>query len=412
MSCTEVAVIGAGPYGLSLAAHLKGAGIPFRIVGRPMETWRDQMPKGMLLKSDGFASNLSDPAGEFPLERFCRERSVAYQHTDVPVELETFANYGVAFQRRLLPELDETKLSLLERKPGGYRLELATGESFTARKVVVATGISYYAHTPEALGSLPAELLAHSGSAAQHSDTYRGRSVAIIGGGASALDLAALLHEAGATVEVFARRPAVRFHNPPSGKPRSLLARLRAPASGLGPGWRSRLLTDLPGLFRLLPVEQRLRIVKRFLGPSAGWPMRERLEGKVTITTSVTPLAAEAQQGRARLAFRHANGTVVERITDQVIAATGYQVDLRRLPFLPAEVREQIHSVNHAPLLSSAFESSVQGLFFIGISSAASFGPMMRFAFGADYTARRMTRHLSRASRPALALEPAVLPAN
>ena len=49
---TEVAIIGAGPYGLSLAAHLQGAAIPFRIFGSPMDSWRKLMPKGMLPKSD------------------------------------------------------------------------------------------------------------------------------------------------------------------------------------------------------------------------------------------------------------------------------------------------------------------------------------------------------------------------
>ena len=57
----QTAIIGAGPYGLSLAAHLAAAGADFRIFGKPLTSWRDHMPKGMMLKSDGFASNLSAP---------------------------------------------------------------------------------------------------------------------------------------------------------------------------------------------------------------------------------------------------------------------------------------------------------------------------------------------------------------
>lgn len=58
---TRVAIIGAGPYGLSIAAHLRAYGIPFRIFGAPLDSWRRHMPVGMMLKSDGFASSLSAP---------------------------------------------------------------------------------------------------------------------------------------------------------------------------------------------------------------------------------------------------------------------------------------------------------------------------------------------------------------
>ncbi len=409
MRSTEIAVIGAGPYGLSVAAHLAGAGVPFRIVGRVMETWRDQMPVGMLLKSDGFASNLSDPKASFELHHFCSEQSIPYDHTRVPVSLETFARYGVEFQQRLLPGLEEEKLASLERRSEGFLLRLESGEEFAARKVVLATGICYYAHVPSVLASLPAKVLSHS-SGVCDPGAYCGKSVAIVGSGASALDLAALLHEAGAKVQVLARRGEVKFHNPPGDKPRPFLQRLRAPGSGIGPGWKSRLLTEFPGLFRLLPLAHRLRVVKRYLGPSAGWPMRERVVGKVTILTGVTPRSAELRDGKAHLALSGADGTSTEITVDHVIAATGYQVDLRRLPFLNEALRQQIASAEHTPLLSAAFESSVPGLFFVGISAASTFGPVMRFAFGAEYAATKVSRHLARSVRRQPRVESAPVP--
>ena len=76
---TEVAIIGAGPYGLSVAAHLRKLGIGFRLFGRPMHTWLTQMPKGMLLKSEGFASNLSDPDDQLTLDRYCTEQRVPHR---------------------------------------------------------------------------------------------------------------------------------------------------------------------------------------------------------------------------------------------------------------------------------------------------------------------------------------------
>src|SRR5216684_8632385 len=90
----DVAIIGAGPYGLSVAAHLRGLGVPFRIFGRPMDSWLAHMPKGMMLKSDGFASNIYDPGGGFTLEKFCAQRGIEYANMGIPVRLDTFTAYG------------------------------------------------------------------------------------------------------------------------------------------------------------------------------------------------------------------------------------------------------------------------------------------------------------------------------
>src|SRR5580693_2316182 len=111
----EAAIIGAGPYGLSIAAHFRGRGIPFRIFGRPMDSWLSHMPKGMMLKSDGFASNIYDPAKEFTLGRFCAERGIPFADSGIPVDLDTFAAYGLAFKERMVPELEDRLVSRVER---------------------------------------------------------------------------------------------------------------------------------------------------------------------------------------------------------------------------------------------------------------------------------------------------------
>jgi thioredoxin reductase len=397
MQRTEIAIVGAGPYGLSLAAHLRAAGLPFRIIGRVMETWREQMPEGMLLKSDGFASDLSDPQGTFRLHHYCEERQLPYHATCIPVELSTFAAYGAEFQRRMVPEVEDAKLVTLERGDGEFLLTLDTGETFVAHKVVLAVGISHYAHIPAVLDGLPSGStvggLSHSSQVRQPAK-FAGKNVAVVGSGASAIDLSALLHEAGATVTILSRRNALKFHDRPKDRERSLWEKLRRPGSGLGPGWKSRLLTEFPHWFRLLPVRMRLDLLHRLLGPSGGWPMRERVEGKVTVLSGVTLRGAEMREERVLLALSRENGVLEQLEFDHVIAATGYQVDLRRLPFLGEELRRRIRAVEHRPVLSSHFESSVPGLYFVGISSALTFGPMMRFAYGAAYTARRLERHL------------------
>jgi thioredoxin reductase len=401
----NTAIIGAGPYGLSIAAYFRRSGVPFRIFGRPMESWLAHMPKGMMLKSDGFASDIYDPEKAFTLRQFCAEQGIKYADTGVPVSLDTFSAYGLAFRDRMVPELEDKFVARVDRVTGGFLLRLEDGETFQVRRVVLAVGITHFEYVPENLAHLPPEFLSHS---ARHREVepFRGRNVVVIGGGASALDLAGLLHEAGAEVQLVTRREELKFHSRPTGKPRSQWQEIRHPQSGLGPGMRSRFFADAPAAFYYLPERLRLEAVRRTLGPSGGWFIRDKVVGKVPLHLRCTPRGAEVKDGRVHLSVQAADGSRREIVTEHIIAATGYRVNLERLKFLNAEIRSQLKTVGGSPVLSSTFESSMPGLYFAGVAAANSFGPVMRFAFGAGFAARTLTRALTKS----LAQEPAPVP--
>ncbi len=390
----DVVVLGAGPYGLSLAAHLAQTKLKTRVFGRPMQSWRDHMPRGMKLKSDGFASSLYDPESKFPLRVYCRENDIPYADIGLPIPVEVFIAYGIEFQRRMVPHLEQTDIASIRRVPGGFAIETESGESFETRSVVVAAGIAHFAWLPEFLAGLPPEYVSHSFG---HNDLtgFRGRKVAVIGAGASAVDMAALLRDAGAEVEIVARRAQIAFHEQ-GAEPRSLLDQIRSPRSGLGVGWKSRICADLPLLFHALPEKLRFRAVERHLGPAPGWFVVDKVRGQIPAHLKAKMHDAFVRDGKVHLKLTERDGTPSTLVVDHIVAGTGFKVSLKKLPVLDEELRAEIRNVDDTPILSRNFESSVPGLYFVGLASSNSFGPLTRFACGAEFTSKHLTKRFVR----------------
>jgi len=401
----EAAIVGAGPYGLSIAAHFRRKALSFRIFGPPMDSWLTHMPKGMMLKSDGFASNLSEPNGRMTLKEFCQERGIPYADTKLPVSLKTFTEYGLAFKERLLPELENKTVAIVERMGDGFRLTLEDGESLRARAVILAIGITHFAYIPESISHLPEEFVSHTYQH-QEVDAYKGCKVIVIGGGASAIGLAGLMRSAGVDVHLLVRENELKFHGQPGDKPRTLWQEIRHPKSGLGPGLRSHFCANFPQLFHMLPEKLRIEAVRRHLAPSGHWVSKEAVLGKVPLMLGCMVQSSEVRNGKVMLHVRHRDGSVQHVEADHVVAGTGYQVNLDRLKFLAPDLRKQIRTVEGSPVLSRKFESSVPGLYFVGLASANSFGPVMRFTYGAEFAAKNLTQTISKAAAMGHAMAP------
>jgi hypothetical protein len=394
----EAAVIGAGPYGLSVAAHLIGAKVECRVFGVPMESWLMHMPPGMYLKSNSESTNLFDPQGVLSLEHFCRERSLAYHPYKVPVSLKDFIAYGQAFQQRFVPKVERLRLGSLVSTGRAYELNFEDGETVIARHVVLATGVVPFKFVPPEFASLPAALVSHSADYGAF-DHLAGKEIVVVGGGASSLDIAALLSMQGNPVTVIARTPELEFQPSPVGDDPSYLQRvvrrIISPSShGLGDGWVMRICASAPQLIHLLPDRLRFHILSNTLGPSGGYCIRDQVERKVTLKLGRLIERAEEHRGRVRLTLAGPDATRETILSDHVIAATGYKVDLRRLEFLSKGTLAGVRMVSHAPVLSANFESSAPGLYFVGLSAARSFGPVLRFVMGAVHPARRLAQHV------------------
>jgi cation diffusion facilitator CzcD-associated flavoprotein CzcO len=389
----DVAVIGAGPYGLSVAAHLQERGLSTRIFGQPMSFWRKMHPS-INLKSFAWATNVYVPRPSYTFPEYCRARGLPDLE---PCTMASFAAYGQWVQREVLPHADPVEVTDVRAHAGGFEITLADRERLLARRVVMAVGLTYFAHLPHVLEHLPDTLVSHTG---QHTDLahFAGKDVAVIGAGASALEAATILHEAGARPVLIARCESLVFHTrfDPG---RSIAERFRNPNSVLGPGRKSWVLGNFPMLLHYVPQARRVRFTRAYLGPSGPWWLRERWdEARVPVHLRSEVDRATPRGDRLSLEVRSADGRRTTLEVDHVLAGTGYEPDVDRLTLLDPGLRARIDRVERGPALSRHFESSVPGLYFVGPATAFSFGPLFRFVAGAQFAAPAVARHV--ASQP------------
>ncbi len=388
----HVAIIGAGPYGLAAAAHLRAAGIETCIFGRVMEFWENQMPAGMFLRSSWEASHIADPDRQLTLDRYQTSRNVPLSK---PIPLGDFINYGRWFQQQTVPDVDKRRVTRLEQTAKGFSLSLEDGDRVHTARVVVATGIAPFARCLPQFDGLPRELVSHT---SEHRDLSRlGRKrIVIVGGGQSALESAALLAEAGAEVEVIVRKPDVHWLDQKLAWLKSEanpLRRLFYPPTDVGPPGLNWIVAT-PGLFRRLPFSLQEKIAYRSIRPAgSGWLLPR--VGEVRITTSRVVNAASSAGGRVILKLDDNS----QRCVDHVLLATGYRVDVSLYDFLALELLKGIRQIDGYPLLGRGFESSVPGLHFLGATAAHSFGPVCRFVSGTPYATRALTRRIAGKAR-------------
>ena len=390
-SCAcDIAIIGAGPYGLGAAARLRSVGdLDVKVFGEPMSFWA-AMPKGMLLRSAWDACHIGFPDGELTLDAYKRGCGADFGK---PVPLDAFIDYGQWFQRTAVPDVDPRRVQYVEPAEDGFRLEIDAGESLRARRVVVAAGIEAFPSRPSVFRSLPRDLVTHS---SEHRDLRRfaGGRVLVVGGGQSALESAALLHEAGVEVEVVARKDHITWLH--GGTVQRRLGRAKPlfyAQTDVGPAGLSRVVA-VPRLFRQLPRPLQGKMSHRAIRPAGARWLVERLAA-VPITTARG--VVEARTSGTGITVALDDGS--RRTVDHVILGTGYRVDVGAYKFLAPTLVGDLRCAGGYPLLGHGLESSVPGLHFLGAPAAWSFGPTMRFVSGSWFAARQLTAHLCRTSR-------------
>jgi len=396
MTRCDVAIIGAGPYGLSAAAHLgKVKGLEVLVFGEPMSFWERHMPANMFLRSNWTATQIADPNHSLTLEAYQAQNG---NHLSHPVPLDRFIQYGLWYQRQAVPNLDQRKIVRVESDPKGFRIILEGGEEVNSRRVVVAAGIRSFAWRPPEFQDLPSTLASHT---SEHRDLRRfaGKQVLVLGSGQSALESGALLHEGGAEVEIVARARRIhwlqgwlskRLHH----RSGTLIRNLLYAPTDVGPAGLSQLMAR-PDLLNHLPRGLRDKLWKRSVRPAgAGWLVNRLRNVPIRLGRSVVSVAPVGEQLKVRLD----DGS--ERTVHHVLLGTGFHVDLSRYDFLAPELVQSIRRFSGYPCLKEGLESSAQGLHFLGAPAAWSFGPLLQFVSGTHYASRSLARFIARKGAP------------
>jgi len=389
MDSCDVAIIGAGPYGLSVGAHLGAIkGLEVRVFGETMSFWDRQMPDGMLLRSPWVASHLSDPQSAFSLDEY---RKKVGNHFGAPVPLERFVDYGRWFQRQAVPSIDDRPVKLIEKDTRGFALTLGEGTVLKARRVVVAAGILPFAVRPDTFSTLPRSMVSHA-SEEKNLKRFAGKQVAVVGAGQSALESAVLLSERGAQVELIVRDSVVRWLQQKPWLHQWPLKPMLYAWPDVGPALVSHLVAK-PNLFRRLPRDMQDRLAPRAIrAAGASWVKKRFDFDKIPIRTGQFVVKAVTQGDRVKLTLNDQS----ERMVDHVLLGTGYRVDISRYEFLSRKLLDGVGQVNGYPKLDEGFESTVLGLHFLGAPAAWSFGPLMRFVAGTEFVARGVARRVAK----------------
>jgi thioredoxin reductase len=378
-------VIGAGPYGLSVAAHLKARGVQTQVIGKTMELWKN-MPAGLCLKSIWSASSISDPEGRYSIDRYIETTNTPRQD---PIPLSLFLNYALWFQRQNVPDVDHVYVKSLVADGKNFHLDLDDGRTLKANNVVIAAGISTFAYVPEFARDLPETVAAHT---SVHKDLtrFKGRRVVVVGKGQSALEYAALLHEVGADVDLITRGE-VRWHSKILYDRTGPAKHIFYPPGDVGPpgiNW----LVAFPSFFRYFPEKIKDPMHRRAVLPGGAKWLRPRIEEQIHLTEN-TQIVKASEQGQG-IRLELSDGTVRE--VDYMILGTGYQPDFHKFTFIDPALSQQVQESKRYPVLNAGYESSVPNLYFAGLMAGYTFGPTCRFVSGTKAVAQKISRYIAR----------------
>lgn len=376
---THTLIIGAGPFGLSLAGYCQDAGIDYTIVGKPMELWREHMPQGMHLRS-AHDWHL-DPNNQATFEAYLLEKQLEAK-TTLPLSRDFYLSYVDWFQQQKQIKPIPQYVTHLEKNGGVFTAQLENGTIVECKNVVIALGFQYFAYTPQALSDMiPATCSSHTCHLVDFSK-LKGKRCLLIGGRQSAFEWAALMKDAGvADIHL-----SHRHDNPPPMEADWAWVPDVVGKMVEDETWYAKLSQEEKQDYnQKLWREGRLK-VEPWLAPHLAHPSIR--------TWPNTEVTQCQQQADGSLNIHLSNGHILE--IDHVIYATGYKPNLFNIPFLRhSSLLQSLKLINNQPVLDSRFQTSVDGLYITSLAATMQFGSFFGFTVSVRTSAQLIGRALT-----------------
>ena len=359
---TDLLIIGAGPFGLAIAAEAAHAGIEHLVVGKPMEFWRKNMPKGMYLRSA--CDWHLDAQNVHTIERFLKEQGKTSRDVE-PLSLDFYLSYVEWFQEQKNIKPVPVYIRELNHK-GNFTATTVEGDTISARRVALAPGFKHFINIPDELKNrLPAGRFTHTCEFTDFSNTA-GKRYLIIGGRQSAFEWAALLVEAGVSAVHLSHR-----HDSP--------AFAESDWSWVGPLVDG--MVQNPTWFRNLSQEEKDEVSHKQWAEGRlkvePW-LEPRLRNDRVHVWPRTEVLTCVEQENGELKVELTNGETVA--VDHIILATGYKVNIAQLPVLASgNILKKLKTRNGFPELDDHFQTSLPGFFITSMPATQDFGPFFGF---------------------------------
>jgi thioredoxin reductase len=365
-------IVGAGPFGLSMAAYAKYNNLDHLVIGKPLSFWKENMPKGMFLRS-GRDWHLC-PQGIYTIDKYLETKELKPEDVE-PLSLDFYLSYTEWFQEQIKVQIQESLAQRLDHLNNQFVATLDDGQTITASNALLAIGFRYFKNVPTELAEIiPPKRFSHTCDFVNF-DSLMGKRCLIIGGRQSAYEWAALINETGAAMIHISHR-----HEIPQFTQSDW-------------AWVSPMMgtmTENPDWFRNLPKQKRKEIEQRFwaegrlkLEPWL-WPRIDKENIKIWPSSRVVA-CKELPTGELEVKL-----DVGERLTvDHIILATGYKVNMENVPFLAAgNTLSKLKIQEGSPVLDENFQSNIPGLFITSMAATKDFGNFFAFTVSAVASAK------------------------
>ncbi len=377
MKNPRVAIIGAGPYGLSYAAYCQALGIEYILFGVWMDLWVSKISPDSILRSHIALSCPASPAGQSIINDWSNE-NIAMKNGDGSnnrFSTQQFLSFMRYFTK--LNKINEAKglISSINKQAGRFLITTNAGMEQEFTDVVIATGLTGMRNYIDADLNVQSDYLIYSDEISKMTSLEK-EHVIIIGSGQSAAESAVIALKQGAHQITFINRG---------------LEQKYAAVHTANSAEKRRDLFELQYVLPLLDDDKRYSKMQGLLPPSMEPEYEALFTGNPKINWYFDFNISMITRKAEKICVVSDQATVAG---DVIIACTGFKMHSKKLPFslmldCPLDVNNK-----GLPIIDKKGRTSVAGFYVTGGLSFLRYGPQANFIFGTEVITKALIADL------------------